>query len=86
MEYKQRREAQRDTYARREKKKDLYDWAYQQQRKILRETATHCHICGKAFTDRTQIEGDHLVPSNKNSEIRAAHRLCNQRRGNKPLT
>lgn len=85
MEYKQRREAQRDTYARREKKKDLYNWAYQQQRKILRETATHCHICSKPFTDKSQIEADHLIPSDNNSPLAPAHRACNQRRGNKPL-
>ena len=85
MEYKTKREAQRNTAERKHKKNSLYDWEYQQRRKIVLATATHCHICGKAFTETDRVEADHLDATKKNSPLAAAHRLCNQRRGNKPI-
>ena len=84
-EYRLKREAQRNTAERKEKKNNLYGWEYQKQRKLIQATATHCHICGKEFVDRKEIEADHLVAGEKNSPLAAAHRLCNQRRGDKPV-
>ena len=82
-EYRLKRESRRDNVARREKKNNLYNWEYQQQRKIIVATATHCHLCGKTFTDTDKVEADHVIPSDRNSPLAAAHRLCNQRKGNR---
>ena len=51
----------------------------------LKATATHCHLCGQAFTDRNDITADHLIPGDMNSPLDAAHLSCNSRRGDKPL-
>jgi len=59
---------------------------YRKVRAFLRATATHCHLCGQAFTDRKDITADHLVAGDASSQLAAAHSLCNSRRGNKPLT
>lgn len=67
------------------RKKALYGWQYQQARKQLIATATHCHICGKPFHPGDKIEADHLIPGHPQSPLAAAHRRCNQARGNKPL-
>jgi len=65
----------------------LYNSAgYRKQRAWLKATATHCHLCKQAFTDRNQISADHLIPGDPNSPLAPAHIICNSRRGNKPLT
>lgn len=84
-DYRLKREAQRNTAERKERKRNLYNWEYQKQRQAILATATHCHICGKAFTETDRIEADHIIPSDNQSELLPAHRLCNQRRGNKPF-
>jgi len=61
------------------------DTNYRKQRAWLKATATHCHLCKQAFTDRSQITADHLIPGQIDSPLAAAHALCNSRRGNKPL-
>jgi hypothetical protein len=64
----------------------LYNDAnYRRVRAYLKMNATHCHICKQAFTNRDEITADHLVPGEINSPLDAAHKVCNSRRGNKPL-
>jgi hypothetical protein len=65
------------------KKALLYDGGYRARAKVVRETATHCHICLKAFTDRKEIQADHLVPGNPDSPLAPAHRTCNASKGNR---
>lgn len=68
-----------------QKKSQLYNYAYRKQAKLIRETATHCHICKEPFKDGDRIEADHLIPGSNEGGLAAAHRLCNQQRGAKPL-
>jgi hypothetical protein len=71
---------------RKAKKRALYNNPlYRKQRAEMLATATHCHLCGKAFQYGDKIEADHLIPTNPLSPLAPAHRLCNQRRGNKPI-
>lgn len=79
------RERERDTPERREKKRLLYNSDYKKRAKIVRETATNCHLCGGGIRLEDPFEADHLVPGNPASPLAAAHRSCNQQRGNKPL-
>ena len=59
--------------------------AYRQARKIIKDTATHCHLCGQAFTNREEITADHIIAGNPASPLAPAHRSCNSSRGNKPI-
>jgi hypothetical protein len=70
---------------RRARKAQLYNSDYRRQAKQLKATATHCHICNRAFEYGDRVEADHLIPGEKNSPLAPSHRVCNQRRGNKPL-
>jgi 5-methylcytosine-specific restriction endonuclease McrA len=53
----------------------------------VRATAIICHICGEGFTDPNDPPvADHVVPrgvggSDNVSNLRAAHRSCNGRKG-----
>lgn len=51
----------------------------------IKATATHCHLCGQAFTNRNEITADHIRPGDVTSPLAPAHRRCNSSRGNKPL-
>ena len=62
-----------------------YSGDYRKRAKIVRETAIICHICGLGNLLNEKWEADHLDPADPNSELLAAHRSCNLRRGNKPL-
>lgn len=78
------RNAARDSDPRRiARKKEYYDSNYRRQAKWIRQTATTCHLCGVPFQPGDSIEADHVEPGNKNSQLLPAHRLCNQRKGNK---
>lgn len=68
-----------------EKKGRYNDPVYKKLREHIRATATHCHLCGKAFTDRKEITADHIRAGDKNSPLAPAHLSCNSRRGDKPL-
>ena len=78
-------ENKRNTVERQAKKKALYGGDYQSRRKAALAHATHCHICNKQFVLGDSVEADHLLPGDPQSPLAPAHRLCNQRRGNKPL-
>lgn len=69
----------------RARKQLLYSSAYKATAKIIKANATHCHICKEAFTDRSQITADHLIPGDPASPLAPAHKGCNSRRGNRPL-
>ena len=58
---------------------------YRRARQHIKDTATHCHLCGKAFTDRKEITADHIIAGEPNSPLAPAHRTCNSSRGNKPI-
>lgn len=68
------------------KKKLLYGGDYQRRARAVKANATHCHICKQPFQLGDRIEADHINAGDPNSPLAPAHRLCNQRRGNKPLT
>jgi len=85
LERNKRRARVRDARQDTERKSQLYNYAYRQEAKRIKEQATHCHICGIAFTDMDKVEADHLIAGMIGSPLAAAHRLCNQRRGNRTL-
>jgi len=63
---------------RKEKKRNLYNPAYQKQARAIRETATACYLCGDTFTANDKIEADHVYPSMKQaSPLAPTHARCN---------
>ena len=75
------------TEHREQKKRYLYGGDYKARAKTVRENSTHCHICGKQFTGGDRVEADHLYPElGAGSPLLGAHRTCNRKRGNTPLT
>lgn len=64
---------------------NTYGGDYRRRAKQVRDTAVVCHLCGEGARVGDPWEADHLIPSDPNSGLAAAHRSCNQRRGNKPL-
>jgi hypothetical protein len=86
LEKKPRTPAPRiDSLARRIKKANLYTSHYKKIARGIKATATHCHLCQQPFTDRNQIQADHLEPGNPLSPLLPAHARCNASRGNKKL-
>jgi hypothetical protein len=63
----------------------LYDYEYRQQAKLIRESATLCHICGQAARPDDPWTADHIRPGDKTSPLAAAHRSCNTRKSNKRI-
>ena len=76
-----------DTPERVAKKRARYDTTYQRLAKHVRQTTTHCHICGGGPRPGDPWEADHIYPNNPEHKytLAGAHRSCNQQRGNKPL-
>lgn len=64
---------------------NTYGGDYRRRAKQVRDTAVVCHLCGEGARVGDPWEADHLIPGDANSDLAAAHRSCNQRRGNKPL-
>lgn len=76
-----------DTGRRREKKKFLYGKHYKRIAKAVREGGSVCHLCGQGPREGDPFEADHVNPElGFMSELKAAHRSCNRKRGNKPLS
>jgi uncharacterized C2H2 Zn-finger protein len=76
-------------YQRKARKAHLYGPGYTQRAKQVRANATVCHICGGGGREGSAWvwEADHLYPElGFQSPLAPAHRVCNQKRGNKPLT
>lgn len=69
----------------RKAQRTLYDSDYKKQAKLIKEFATHCWLCGEAFTDRSQIQADHVMAGRRDSMLMPAHARCNAVRGNKPV-
>jgi hypothetical protein len=68
------------------KKRHLYGGDYLPRAKLVRATATYCHICKQPFKPDDVIHADHLIPElGSASPLAAAHKRCNESRGNKPL-
>ena len=85
-EYARKRGDRYNTPERQAKKKFLYGADYKKKRAWVLATATHCHLCSKPLTENDPGEADHLFPElGAASPLAAAHRSCNQSRGNKPL-
>jgi 5-methylcytosine-specific restriction endonuclease McrA len=80
-QYKARQAERYKQFNRKEKKRNLYNNEYRKQAKALRDTATHCYLCGEMFTDRTQIQIDHVLPSlQSNSPLAPSHARCNSQK------
>jgi uncharacterized C2H2 Zn-finger protein len=76
-------------YQRRGRKAHLYGGDYTKRAKQVRATAIICHLCGGGAREGAPWvwEADHLYPElGNNSPLAPAHRVCNQKRGNKPLS
>jgi hypothetical protein len=69
----------------RKAQRTLYDASHRKQARLIKEFATHCWLCGEAFTDRSQIQADHVLAGVKGSVLMPAHAACNAARGNKPV-
>jgi len=59
---------------------------YKRTARLIRDTATVCHLCGKGAIVGDPFTADHLIAGDPLSPLAPAHRSCNSRRGNKPLT
>jgi len=59
---------------------------YKRRAKAVREQAVNCHICGDPARLNDPWTADHIIAGDPNSPLAPAHRSCNERRGNKPLT
>jgi hypothetical protein len=81
----QHKEAKRNTPQRQAYKRQMYGPYYRRQRKAVIASATICGICNKPFKPDDRIEADHIYPGQPTSPLQAVHRLCNQKRGAKPL-
>lgn len=84
-EHRKRVEQLRDA-KRAEKKKILYNPQYRKLAKQVRQTAIICHICGDGARRDDPWQADHLDAGNPASPLLPAHRSCNAKRGNKPLS
>jgi hypothetical protein len=70
----------------RKAQRTLYDSDYKKQAKLIKQFATHCWLCNEPFTDRSEIQADHVLAGNKDSMLMPAHARCNASRGNKPIS
>ena len=61
-----------------------YKGDYRKRAKAVRDSATHCWICGEPFTLNDPPTADHLEPGNPDSILLPAHLSCNSRRGDTP--
>ncbi len=65
--------------ARRQRKSILYSYEYQKRSKPIRESASHCYLCGEPLGAARQI--DHVFPSMLNeSPLAPTHPQCNQKK------
>ena len=71
---------------RRKPNRKHYSNDYKKRAKQVRESAQQCWICKEGYKPNDPFTADHLLPSDPNSPLAAAHRSCNSRRQNKPIT
>lgn len=62
-----------------------YKGNYARRARQVRDTAVICHLCGLGSKANDPWTADHLLPSNVDSMLVAAHRSCNSRRGAKVM-
>jgi hypothetical protein len=79
----QKKERKRDTPERRAKKRTYYNADYQRRAKLVRQTATLCHLCGEGPRIGDPWEADHVYPGDPNSPLLPAHRTCNNKKSNR---
>ena len=60
-----------------------YDAEYRKAAAEVRATTLFCWICGKPAKPDDPWQADHVIPGNRFSELRGAHRSCNIARANK---
>ena len=65
--------------------REHYKGNYRERAKHIRESAVACWICGQGKRPNDPWTADHLIPTDPNSPLAAAHRSCNSRRGNTPI-
>lgn len=63
-----------------------YKGDYKARAKAVRDSATHCWLCGEGYRPTDPFTADHVQPGNPESPLMPAHKSCNSRRGNKPVT
>jgi len=84
--HKPKRDRGPESTKRRGKKALLYGGDYKKKAKLVRITATNCHLCGEGGRPGDPWEADHTNPElGSASPLLPAHRSCNRKRGNKPL-
>ena len=57
--------------------------SYKREAKRVRDSASHCWLCGEGPRLDDPFTADHVVASDPHSPLMPAHRSCNSRRGNK---
>lgn len=74
---------ERDGSRRRQRKSILYSYEYQKRSKPIRESASHCYLCGDPLAPG-EVQVDHVYPSMmQNSPLAPAHPQCNRKKSNK---
>jgi hypothetical protein len=58
---------------------------YKRIARLIRDTATVCHLCGGGYRQGDPFTADHVIAGDPLSPLAPAHRSCNSARGNKPL-
>jgi hypothetical protein len=67
-------------------RREHYMGDYKARAKAVRESAVYCHLCGDSARALDPWTADHLIAGDPLSPLLPAHRSCNSRRKNKPLT
>lgn len=64
-----------------------YSGSYRRRAAEVRATALVCHLCGEGARVNDPWVADHLVPGSHGDDavLVAAHKSCNERRGDKPV-
>lgn len=60
-----------------------YKGDYRARAKAVRDSATHCWLCGETARPHDPWTADHVYPGDPASPLMPAHKSCNSRRGNK---
>ena len=67
-----------------------YNSDYRKQSKLIRESATHCYLCGKPLEVRDGkliVQVDHVFPTlGTASPLLPSHPQCNRSKGNKDFS
>ena len=72
---------ERRRYGKRDRSK--YQGSYTRRAKLVRQSATHCWICGEGQRLDDPFQADHIFDT-PDSPLAAAHRSCNASRGKPP--